>query len=707
MSKGEIGMKKWVTGKNLIKTGFLILAVLALLAYARAFDGPFVFDDRHNVEDNPSITSLSPPWKALWAEPGIGNAGRPLVNFTLALNYAAGGLSPSGYRLMNLLIHLCAGFLFFLLARRTLALSYGGPKVTEPEGIPEQTGRDSLTLLALAATAIFILHPMQTAAVTYVTQRSESLAALFLLLSLHLSIKGWETGRPLRWHLLAIAAMFAGAASKETIAAAPLVILLYDRTFVHGSFARNIKSSWMLYGGFLLALIFLGLLVATGKTAAATPLAHNLTPFKYLATQAVVVWHYVRLFFIPRGFCFDYYGMSLPPTWMSITAALFWIPALAATLLGLKRKNPAGFWGAWFFVVLAPSSSILPLKDLAFEHRMYPALAGLSVLTVMGAAAIWNKAAEGLASKAKRFLPEARSALFLALFLALSAVLALAAHHRNGVYESALALWTDTVRVAPANARARNNLGAALRANCDPKGEIAQYRAAVALEPGYVDASHNLANALTRSGLLDQALAEYKRTLALAPKDSDAMNGVGVVLALMGKKEEAIGEYRKAVALDPKNLMALVNMGKAYMDTGQIEAAGQTYAQAVKIEPRFFAAQAGLGDYLAKKGDLQGAAVCYESALAMKDGFADVQFKLAVILSKLGRDDRAIAHYARALELDPGFFAARYNLGNAFLRLGEVKAAVEQLRRATQLQPKNQAARENLDIALKLLNRRP
>lgn len=696
-------MIKWFTGENLKKTGLALLAVLAFLAYGRAFDGPFVFNDRHNVEDNPSIRSLSPPWKALWAEPGVGNARRPLVNFSLALNYAAGGLSPRGYRLANILIHLCSGLLFFLLARRTLAFSRGGYKTAETDENPEQAGRDGLTLLALAATAIFVLHPMQTAAVTYVTQRSESLAAMFLLLSLYLSARGWETGRPLRWHLLAIAAMLAGAASKETIIAAPLVILLYDRTFVHGSFARSLKSSWALYCGFLLAMVLLGLLVASGKTAAATPLAPNLSPFQYLAAQAVVVWHYVRLFFLPTGLCFDYYGMALPSARLSLFAALFWIPALAATVWGLKRKNPAGFWGACFFLLLAPSSSILPLKDLAFEHRMYPALAGLSVLAVMGASYLFD-----MASGAWGGWPvKSRIAAPALLFAALSAALALAAHSRNEVYESAFALWTDTVKKAPANARARNNLGAVFREKCDVKSEIEQYRAAVALEPGYVDASHNLANALTRAGLLDQALAEYGRTLALAPKDSDSMNGVGVVLALMGKKEEAIREYEKALAENPGNLMARVNMAKAFMDTGRLEEAGRAYDMAVAAEPRFFAAQAGLGDYHAKKGNLEGAALCYAKALAENDGFADVHFKLAVILSKLGRDEKAVGHYRRAIEIDHGFFAARYNLGNALLRLGEVRAAVENLTIASKMKPENREAAENLAIAQKILDGQP
>lgn len=696
-------MTRWLTGENLKRTGLALVAVLAFLAYGRTFDGPFVFDDQHNVLENPSIRSLSPPWKALWAEPGIGNAGRPLVNFSLALNYAAGGLSPKGYRLANLLIHLCSGLLFFLLARRTMAFFSGGAKFSGPGGIPENTGEDRPALFALAATAIFILHPIQTAAVSYVTQRSESLGAMFLLLSLYLSARGWESGRPLRWHIPAIAAMFAGAASKETIAVGPLVILLYDRTFVHGSFGRSLKSSVMLYGGFLLALAFLGLLVATGKTAAATPLAHNLSPFQYLAAQVVVVWHYVRLFFLPRGFCFDYYGMSLPPAWMSITAALFWIPALAATVWGLKRRSPAGFWGAWFFLVLAPSSSILPLKDLAFEHRMYPALAGLSVLTIMGAAYLFDMASNAFGG----WPSKSRIAAPALLFAALSAALALAAHSRNGVYESAFALWSDTVKKAPANARARNNLGAVFRDKCDFNSEIEQYRAATILEPAYANASHNLANALTRAGLLDQALAEYRRTLALAPKDSASINGVGVVLALMGKKEEAIREYEKALAIDPKNVMARVNMAKAFMDTGRLEEAGRAYTMAVEAEPRFFAAQAGLGDYHSTKGNLEGAALCYAKAIAENDGFADVHFKLAVILSKLGRDDKAINHYRRALEIDHGFFAARYNLGNALLRLGEVRAAVENLAQAVKMRPENREAAENLAIARKILDRQP
>ena len=688
-----------LTDERLTRAGLFIIALLAVAAYARAMTAPFVFDDRSNVLENESIRNLWPPWNALWAAPGVGNAGRPLVNLTNALNYAAGGLDPAGYHLVNLAIHLLGGFVFFALARRSFALArFRGALPPNPGGAPP--GDLAATAAALFAAGVFTLHPLATESVTYVTQRSEEMMLLFLLLCLLFAVKGWETGKSRPWHALSAAAMLAGAASKETMIAAPVLVLLWDRLFVRDRFFDCLRRSPLLYSGLLAGLLFLGLLTVSGKTLAAAPLSTTLSPLSYAAVQAVMGWRVVRLFLLPLGLCFDAHGMPRPETWRIALAVACWLPVFAAVGLGLRRGSPAGFWGAFFFLLLAPSSSFLPLADLFFEHRAYGALAALSALSALAGLFLYErlKAAGRWDARARRALGAAVILVFLLLTGATFA--------RNGVYASPVALWSDTVRKAPYNPRAHLNLGVALRDTDRIDQEILAYQEALALKPDYPDALHNLAHALTRAGRYQEALDLYNRAVKSSPLDADSINGRGVVLAILGKREEAIADYRRALAIAPGNVMALANLGKALFESGRSDEARRCFEDALRIAPDFFPAHAGLGDILDAAGDLNGAALQYSLTLSGGHEFPDVRFKLAVILGKLGRPQDAIENYRRAVAFDPNFFEAFYNLGNALIREGRIKEAIDCLDRAVALRPDSEKARQNLDIARRMLEAR-
>ena len=204
-----------------------IMVLAALVAYHNSFSGSFIADDEWSITDNPTIrhfsSALSPPSHA-----GVG--GRPLLNLTYAFNYALGGLNVWGYHAFNLLVHALTGFTLFGIVRRTLLRPTLGKRFGV-EAVP----------LALAVAVIWIVHPLQTEAVTFISQRAECLMGLFYLLTLYCFIRGLESGAPARWLTLSVAACFLGALSKEIIMTAPVLVLLYDRTFATGSF-REVGS---------------------------------------------------------------------------------------------------------------------------------------------------------------------------------------------------------------------------------------------------------------------------------------------------------------------------------------------------------------------------------------------------------------------------------------------------------------------------------
>jgi len=277
-----------------VLAGYLLIAAVGILAYANSLQVPFLFDDKPTLLNNPSIRALWPPSRALWAPPDASTAGRPLANVSFALNFAAGGLSVAGYHAVNLAIHILAGFLLFALARQTLAW----PPM---KAFPARAAG----WLSLACALLWIAHPLNTQAVTYLTQRCESLAALCMMLALYGAVRGWRAEKPLPWHVLTVFAFLAGTGVKETVAGLPLFILLYDRTFVHRNLGRCLASSWFLYAGLAAGWGLLGLLLATGRAHAAVG-DLPFTALGYARTQALVLAHYLRLTVWPRPLVLDY-----------------------------------------------------------------------------------------------------------------------------------------------------------------------------------------------------------------------------------------------------------------------------------------------------------------------------------------------------------------------------------------------------------------
>ena len=367
-------------------------------------------------------------------------SGRPLVNASLALNYAAGGFQVQGYHAFNLAVHLLAGLTLTGLVRRTAAR--GGLRAFSPE----QAG--------FAAALLWLVHPLQTEAVTYVVPRAEGLAALFYLLTLYGAVR-YAEARSARWAALAVAACACGMATKEVMVSAPLVVLLYDRTFLSGSFSAAWRRHRIFYAGLAGTWVLLAFLIATGHGRGGSVALDGATTWgRYALAQGWAVLHYLRLSVWPSPLVFDY------GTGVMAAAAAIPYAAAAMILLGLAvaalRSWPvAGFLGCSFFAILAPSSGLVPIvTETVAEHRMYLPLAAVTV---------------GFVLILDRFARNVR--LALALCLALAAILSVATGRRNDDYRDPIRLWQGAADASPANARARANLAEAL-------GDAGRYREA-------------------------------------------------------------------------------------------------------------------------------------------------------------------------------------------------------------------------------------
>src|SRR2546422_887283 len=298
----------------------LVVIGAALGAYHNAFQNPFQFDDQPHILRNPHIRHLWPPWEA------IVQTTRPLVQLSLALNYAVSGLDVWSYHAVNLAIHALAALALLGVIRRTLMQS----------DLPDRY-RSAATGLALAAALIWVVHPLQTEAVTYVIQRSESLAGLFYLLTLYCVIRGADSsgGKPL--HAAAVVSCALGMASKPIMTTAPLAVLIYDRMFLSRSFRQLWSQRRMLYIGLFGTMGLLPLLFANGplewRTSAG--LRTGITPLAYAMTEPGVILHYLRLCLWPHPLCLDY-GWPIAKTPSAV-----WAPALIVAALVI-----AAFWSS-------------------------------------------------------------------------------------------------------------------------------------------------------------------------------------------------------------------------------------------------------------------------------------------------------------------------------------------------------------------------
>jgi Flp pilus assembly protein TadD len=573
----------------------------ALVAYHNTFSCPFIFDDLPRIVRNPLIHQLWPPWVVM------AGTTRPLVQYSLAWNHAISGVEPWSYHALNLVIHALAGLTLLGVIRRTLA----SPR------FPERY-RAHAPSLALAAALIWVVHPVQTQAVTYVIQRAESLAGWFYLLTLYAVIRGADAPHPRRWHATAIVACALGMASKPVMVTAPLAVLAYDRMFLSASFRELGRGRGGLHAGLFATLGLVPLVLANGVQdwrTSSGPNVAGMEPLSYALTQAGVLLHYLRLCLWPHPLCLDYAW----PIATDLRGALGPVLAVSA-LLGLTawaswRRGAAGFLGIGFFLLLAPTSSFVPIADPAFEHRLYLPLAAPVVLAVLGA---W----EALRAVARRFQWSWGQALAFTSGAVVLAVVALTTLtvRRNHDYRSAIAIWSDTVRKRPENPRARVNLGLGLLAENRIEEGLSQLEEAVRIDPAHETAQLSLGFWLSMRGETAAGLAHLREAVRLAPDNGEARFALGAVLVGTGALDEAYPHLVEARRLEPERSATRYNLGHVLEQRGRLTEAIAEYSEAVRLKPDDAGARASLGLALARSGRIAEGRHQLERALALRPG---------------------------------------------------------------------------------------
>jgi len=598
-------------GQNWLKNPFLPAAaiiLLGLLVYAGTFNAAFHFDDMYHLVENPALQGFRrlPELLRYWPT-------RALAFFTFALNRQLHGLWLPGYHLVNLLLHLAAA----LLVRQLALLALAAPRLA---GTPAARHRAAVGLFA---GLIFVSHPVQTQAVTYIYQRSTLLAAALYLLALVLYLR-WRLDpagrRAGACYLGALAAGLLAMFSKEIAFTLPLALLLAELCFFEAGWRR---LPWRRLAPFLALLVVVPLTLWLGRpptvedidrlTSGATPLAWR----HYLYTQARVLLTYLRLLVLPVRQVLDYdypvVRRALAPAALSGWSALL-LMLLAAGGLFRRERLPA-FAILFFLLALSVESSFIPLQDVIFEHRLYLPMAGFALLLPALFFRLAGKRPAGLRTAAG----------FLLLVCLVFGGLAFA---RNRVWRTELSLWSDNVARAPNKARPRVFLGLAYK----------------------------------HLNQLDRALEQLELAIKLEPRNYYAYCNRGLVYHQLGRHDLALADLSRALEKNPKDPPTLAWRGMVYLDQGALDSALADLDRAAALAPHYAETYFHRGRVRIRKREFEPAIQDFNRMLAHDPGSAITYNQRAIALAGAGQTGAAIADWQEALRRQPDFGEAGFNL---------------------------------------------
>ncbi|MFP4472783.1 MAG: tetratricopeptide repeat protein [Candidatus Omnitrophota bacterium] len=623
-------------------TVLLVFLAAALALYVFALPGEFVFDDYKVLVQNQFIRTVF-PLSFLWKF----DPTRFLTNLTFAVNYQVSGLAPWVFRLINVILHALSAYVFFAVCRRFLAR-----KLVADE-------RKRLWLPWIAG-FIFLLHPIQTSTVSYVVQRATILSALFYLTAVYFYLSSRSHPQQLRpWHYtLSVIAGLLGTMAKPTILSLPLMILLLEAFLVRDK-SRPLWNRVLAVLPFFAVPVMLGLHVLFLKEggvgfysiAGLTRQTAAISRPEYFMTQFSVIVFYIGLLLFPLSQRLDYdfplvTEILSPQLLISVIA----IAALLYLAVRSRRRRPLVTLGIfWFFITLLPESSIFPLDDLIFEHRLYLPLAGFA-----------------LAVSAFVLSVKKRTAAFAVL-----AVLAVfwtgKAVYRNVLWGKTERLLIDTVRKSPTSLRVYYNLSSYYR----------------------------------RHDRLAEASRILQKAFNVSPQHPATEYKLGILAEEQGEEEKAIRHYAQALVPELPLIASDAAWRAGYLSQriDQTAQAKSFFEAAIEIYPRHSAAHVDLANIYNLEGNAQRAEELYEQAVIADPHNMNAYNGLASVLALQQRYEQSIDIYQRGLQVDPDNELLRLNLAKVYYLTKEFKQAAEQFSQVVEREPDNTEARYYLGMS--------
>ncbi|HAK88618.1 MAG TPA: tetratricopeptide repeat-containing protein [Nitrospiraceae bacterium] len=617
--------------KNKYKTlvHIILISIFCLLAYANTFDVPFQFDDNVFILSNPLVKNLNfffEPAKAKDVVPEKAYNGfqrRYIGYLTFALNYKLSGTDAAGYHVFNLSVHFINALLVYFL----VIFSFETPH------LKESSFKSSANNIALFSSLFFACHPVQTQAVTYIWQRVTSLASMFYLLSLVLYIR-WRLSykdteyrsqnteekrnvfhiKSMLCYLSSVICAILAMKTKEISFTLPVVIMLYEFLF----FNRPSPGRILYLIPFLLTMPIVPLDRITadkpfeeliGDVAGATRVQTDMPRLDYMFTQFRVIVTYIRLIFLPINQTLDYdYPVYRSFFDLRVLASFFFLLLIFSTGIFLVYRHKKfdavsrliAFGIFWFFITLSVESSIIPIVDVIFEHRLYLPSVGAFAAIIAAVFLLLRGSIE-------------KSKIILTLGIVVI-ILTIGTYMRNNIWQNEISLWEDVVSKSPNNARGYNNLGLAYsRVNLLVKA-LDMFTGAVELKPDYAEAYNNRGVMYGGIGQPEKAIVEFGRAIKLKPDYAEAYNHLGAIYGRAGRFERAVKEFDTAIKLNLRYTEAYNNRGLAYMGMIRHEKAIEDFNRAITLNPGYATAYVNRGSAYAEMKKNDGALSDFKKA---------------------------------------------------------------------------------------------
>ncbi|OGF66981.1 MAG: hypothetical protein A2Y62_17915 [Candidatus Fischerbacteria bacterium RBG_13_37_8] len=594
-------MKKKQFEKPANNNSYIIFVVLTICItgfaiYSNTFHSSFSFDDYKNIVENTEIHDGSV----------IPQLNKPryfgLVSF--AINYDYNELDTYGYHIVNIIIHLINSFLVYLIVRKILVI------------INLNSGTAFNKEIPLYVALIFLVHPIQTQAVTYIVQRFTSLAALFSLACILFYIKFRSSKeKTYSWFILSLISCLFAFKTKENTATIPIIIIAIELLLFRHQKITKERILYVLPFFILIVVIPLSFInidkplgELIGDIAEVSFETKQITRTQYFLTQMRVITTYIRLFFYPVNQAVDYYyplSYSLFESQTFISFSFLLVLTVIA-LLAARKYSATSLGLAWFFIFLAVESSIIPIRDVIFEHRMYLPSIGLIIVVVVAIFLLQKKMNWCIVAP-----------IILTAFII---VLAISTYFRNMIWEKEIYLWEDTANKYPLNARAVNNV----------------------------------AVALVNSRYFKESIEYATRAIELDPNNSKYWYDLAIAYKFLNENDKAIEAYRKTLELSPQYQKATIDLAFIYVNKRDIQKAYNILMEAKKYNPDHPYTDGMLAYVYCQTGDLNKAISLFNEAIKNNLDHSDIYFNFAICLINHGKLAESRENFLRVIRFNPG-----------------------------------------------------
>lgn len=538
-----------------------------IVLYSNTFQNSFHFDDFVFIVQNPELSNIF-DIKTIWSE---GSAPTRFVAYiTFALNYYFHGYELFGYHLVNILIHIfntCLVYWLIILLIDTLIKR-------------QQFNPDKRQIMALVVAGIFLTHPIQTQAVTYLCQRFASLATLFYLLAVCLFLKARSTDSPSKFwfYFFAVLAGMTGMFTKQIVLTLPIMVMIIEWIFFSkdNRGQKQLQKQWFFLATLLFVLIIPAVYSFDVKTIIFREyesLSHEgdtLNFISYFLTQARVIWTYINLLLLPIGqnLLYDFtasYSLFEP----KVLAGFTGIGILMLIALKCRRNKPLIAFGiCWFFTALLVESSFIPIRHVIFEHRCYLPFLGFSLV-------IGSLLVEIIKDKYK----------MMAVLSIIMITLAILTYKRNQVWTNDITLWSDVIKKSPNVIRPYTHLATAYLNQKNYGSALEIYTKAIVIDPGQAESYNNRGNVYTALNQYNPALKDYSKALSIDPNLEKTYNNIGIIFNKKKDFDQALAYYDKALEINSENAGTYYNRANVYLQLNQLDEAVEDYSRSIELNP--------------------------------------------------------------------------------------------------------------------------